>query len=149
MVGFVAEGRKPHVYSAFPKEVGLMLNQFSKLCLKEGVLYRRVVDAQETEYLQLVLPSSFREQAIVGVHNELGHLGAERAVALARRRFYWPKMATQIEEWVSNCARCVSFKTTQRVAALLVNISTTFLLDLVCIDFFKLEPDRSGAKYIL
>ncbi len=149
VLGFVAEGRKPQGTSEFPKEVGLMLNQFGKLRLREGVLYRRVVDTQEKECFQLVLPSSFREKAIVGVHNELGHLGAERAVALARRRFYWPKMATQIEEWVSNCARCVSYKTTQKVAAPLVNITTTCPLDLVCIDFLKLEPDCSGAQYIL
>ena len=32
VLGFVAEGRKPQGTSTFPKEVGLMMNQFSKLC---------------------------------------------------------------------------------------------------------------------
>ena len=84
-----------------------------------------------------------------GVHNDVGHLGMERAVALARPRFYSTRMASHIEEWIRCCARCVAHKTAPKVSAPLVNISTTYPLELVCLDFLKLEKDHSGAEYIL
>ena len=47
------------------------------------------------------------------------------------------------------CERCVKRKSLPEKAAPLVNIKTTRPLELVCMDFLSLEPDRSRIKDIL
>ena len=141
--------KKPKVVADMTSQEKMMLAQFDKLVLRDEILYRRIINPVGEETFQLVLPETFREQAVRGLHDDLGHMGVERVVGLARQRFYWPKMVFQIEDWISHCLRCVSRKTTQKIAAPLVNITTSFPLELVCMDFLKLEPDRSGYQYIL
>ena len=68
-------------------EVRLFLREWNRLELKDGVLFRRYVD-RGTEGYQLVLPEKYRAKALEGVHDEVGHLGFERALNLARARFY-------------------------------------------------------------
>ena len=136
--------KKPKVVADMTSQEKMMLAQFDKLVLRDEILYRRVINPVGEETFQLVLPETFREQAVRGLHDDLGHMGVERVVVWARQRFYWPKMVFQIEDWISHCLRCVSRKTTQNIVAPLVNITTSFPLELVCMDFLKLEPDRSG-----
>ena len=142
-------GRKPNSLTNVPEEAKLILREFDKLRLRNDTLFRCVTNSLGNKCFQLVLPSQFRKQAIRGLHNELGHLGIERTVALARDRFYWPRMATEIDNWIRHCARCVARKTPQRIAAPMVNIKTSGPLELVCMDFLSLEPDRSNKKSVL
>lgn len=65
-----------------------MLREMHKLSLVEGVLYHMVSDQYGQKYGQLVVPQSFRERALEGVHDETGHMGYERTLELARARFY-------------------------------------------------------------
>ena len=149
VIGYVRVGSKPGSLANVQGEAKLILREFDKLRLRENTLYRCVNNSLGNKYYQLVLPSKFRIQAIRGLHNELGHLGVERTVALARDRFYWPRMATEIENWVRHCARCVARKTPQKPAAPMVNIKTSGPLELVCMDFLSVDPDRSNKKSIL
>ena len=109
-----------------------MLSQFSRFVLKDEVLYRNSIDPNGSVRSQLVLPKAYREEAMRGLHNDLGHLGVERAFTLARPRFYWPKMMSDIGEWIKGCERCVTHKTHIKISAHLVNISTTYPLEWVC-----------------
>ncbi|XP_038124076.1 uncharacterized protein LOC119771905 isoform X2 [Cyprinodon tularosa] len=79
----------------------------------------------------------------------MGHLGIDRTLDLVRTRFYWPRMATDIEQKVKTCDRCIRRKTPPEKAASLVNIATTHPLELVCMDFLSLEPDSSNTSNIL
>ena len=47
---------------------------------------------QTKSRLQLVLPTKFKQLVYQELHIEMGHLGADRVVDLARSRFYWPYM---------------------------------------------------------
>lgn len=58
-------------------------------------------------------------------------------------------MATSVEKKIQTCNRCVHRKTLPERAAPLVNILTSRPLELVCMDFLSLEPDRSNTKDIL
>ncbi|KAK0134260.1 hypothetical protein N1851_030170 [Merluccius polli] len=58
-----------------------------KLLLREWKRLRRWNDRGNLVY-QLVLPEQFRERALQGVHDNVGHLGFERALNLAHARFY-------------------------------------------------------------
>ena len=41
-------------------------------------------------YKQIVLPRKFHQLVYKELHEEMGHLGAEKVTNLARQRFYWP-----------------------------------------------------------
>ncbi len=131
------------------KEVSLMLRERPRLSLLDGVLYRMVSDQYGQKYGQLVVPHSFRDRALEGVHDETGHMGYERTLELARARFYWPKMAEYVERKCRTCERCIKRKSRTQRAAELVNIKAYAPLELVCIDYLSLEPDSSDTRNIL
>lgn len=56
-------------------------------------------------YISLSFPA-IQDCALRGIHRELGHLGAEHVLSLARAKCFWPKMAMAIEESCKNCERC-------------------------------------------
>lgn len=59
----------------------LMPQAWKRLELRDGVLYLRWTDRGSLVY-QLVLLEQFRDRALQGVHDEVGHLGVERALQL-------------------------------------------------------------------
>ena len=66
------------------QEMRQFLKQRSKLFLRNGILYHRN-DTQEIDHpdrntMQLVLPETFRTQALKGCNDDLGHLGVERTL---------------------------------------------------------------------
>lgn len=130
-------------------EVALLLRERTKLLLVDGVLFRKVLNQRGEAFNQLVIPSSHRERAFQGVHDEVGHMGIERTLELARARFYWPKMSKYIETKCKSCERCVRRKSRVQKASKLVNIKVTGPLELVCIDFLTLEPDSKDTRNIL
>ncbi|CAI5662959.1 unnamed protein product [Oreochromis niloticus] len=150
VIALLGRGLKPS-----PKEtnlessdVKLLLKQWNKLELSNGVLYRKFNDRDSLVY-QLVLPQKYRDRALKGVHDEVGHLGFERALHLARARFYWPRMAQSIEEKCKKCSRCLMRKALPQKAAPLQNIQATYPLELVCIDYLSIEPDSRDTRNVL
>ncbi|KAG1972065.1 interleukin-1 receptor accessory protein-like 1-A [Pimephales promelas] len=129
-------------------ELPFFLREWKKLELKDGILYRKRVVGEHTTY-QLVLPKNLRPLVLEQLHDNMGHMGMERTLDLARTRFYWPRMATDVEVKIKTCNRCVCRKTPPERAAPLVNIQVSRPLELVCMDFLSLEPDRSNTKDIL
>ena len=113
-----------------------------------NVLYRRRQEGPKTTY-QLVLPAELRDIVLTSLHDHMGHMGVDRTLDLVRSRFYWPRMAADVERKVRTCGRCVRRKALPERAAPLVNINTTRPLELLCMDFLSLEPDKSGTKDIL
>lgn len=129
-------------------ELPLLLREWNRLELENGVLYRRRQD-EDKLVLQLVLPPVLRSTVLKSLHNDMGHMGIERTLDLVRQRFFWPKMAVNVENFIKTCDRCVRRKTLPEKAAPLVNIQTSRPLELVCMDFLTLEPDSSNIKNIL
>lgn len=129
-------------------ELPLILREMSRLELKDGLLYRRRQCDNKPLY-QLVLPSVLRSSVLTSLHDEMGHMGMERTLELARSRFYWPKMSSDVESKVKTCARCVKRKSQPEKAAPLVSIRTSRPMELVCMDFLSLEPDSHNTKDIL
>lgn len=129
-------------------ELPFLLREWKRLELKDGILYRKRANGDCTTY-QLVLPLDLRAMIMETLHDNMGHLGVERTLDLIRSRFYWPGMAMDVGNKVKTCNRCVCRKTLPERAAPLVNIQVTRPLELVCMDFLSLEPDRSNTKDIL
>ncbi|KAL0187224.1 hypothetical protein M9458_018894, partial [Cirrhinus mrigala] len=147
VIKYLESGRKPEG-KVEPAEIALWLREWNRFEFKNGVLFRRKQDRGSVIY-QLALPVELRGKALRSLHHDMGHLGIERTLDLARARFYWPRMAMDVEEKIRTCERCVKRKTPPERAAPLVNISTSRPLELLCMDYLSLEPDRSNIKDIL
>ena len=127
---------------------GMLSKMRNSLKLIRGVLYREVVD-KEVKKQQLVLPEKFVAEALMGCHDNVGHPGRERTLAILKDRFYWPGMNTTVENWVKGCERCVKRKSSTQIKAPLVGITSSYPLELVCMDFLKLEPAKGGIVNVL
>ena len=123
----------------------LLLSQFKKLKLVNGVLMRNTCTAN-----QIVLPRCYHELVYRELHQNLGHLGPERVVELARKRFYWPYMQKNIEFFIQNKCPCIkSKKPNVPEKAKLVPIDATSPFELVSIDFIHLDRCKGGYEYAL
>lgn len=129
-------------------DIHLLLRELSHLELHDRILYRTCHEGAQKTY-QLVLPEMARPVVLQSLHDDMVHLGTEHTLDLIRTRFYWPRMAADVERHIKTCDRCVRRKTAPERTAPLVNIKTTRPLELVCMDFLSIEPDKSNTKDVL
>ena len=57
-------------------------------------------------------------------HDDIGHLGRDRGIHILRDRVYWPRMSSDLDNWVSGCDRCLKRKAPTNNRTPLVNITT-------------------------
>ena len=129
-------------------ELRTYLREFKKMKIIDGLLYHLTTDDKNLKWQQLVIPRSHRTLAMAGVHEELCHSGYQATLKLARQRFFWPFMASTIEQKCKTCDRCIRRKANAEKAPL-GSIRTSFPLELVCMDFLSIEPDNKGVKDVL
>ena len=125
----------------------------NKRCLKlyKDVLYRKSYSDNSTTkktMWQLVVPKLFRERALSGCHDDVGHQGILRTLSLLRERFYWPGMQEEATQYVMRCSRCLRRKTPPQVAPL-QPILVTQPLELVHMDYLSLESSKGNIENVL
>ena len=98
---------------------------------------------------QLVLPSRYHGVALEYVHDRMGHLGRDRSLELLRERYYWVGMQKSVADYITQCDRCLRRKDYNPPRAPLVNTQTCQPMELVCIDFLKLDPSKGGIENVL
>ena len=123
------------------------LREKDKLVIVKGVLYRKRLCDNIIKF-QLVLPEEYRKAALQGCHDQVGHLGRDRTLELLRDRYFWPGMTKEASDYVAHCERCIRRKIPPNRAPL-INISSSFPLELVCIDYLSLESCKGGIEDIL
>ena len=85
-------------------EAKTLLREWKRLEIgTDGILRRK-----RGQVMQLVLPHCYRMTVYKELHQNMGHLGAERVVELARERFFWPHMQRNyITHFVTKECSCV------------------------------------------
>ena len=125
------------------------LLQFDRLVLKQGGIHQIYI-SNDMESHQLVLPLEYNKTVLCMLHDGYGHWGLDWTLALVRERFYWSTMNHDTTEYVTNCHQYHTAKGhytgphTQQ--GLLVANNP---LDLLCIDFLKVDLSRYGKENIL
>ena len=127
-------------------DTATMMHEWKRLHVGEDGILRRITINKE----QLVVPQKWRSWVIDELHSKMGHLSTDRVLHLARDRFYWPHMSTDIENYITKQCSCIKQKKPARsVRAPLQSISTTEPFELVGIDFLHLERSKGGHEYLL
>ncbi|MCG8625912.1 MAG: DDE-type integrase/transposase/recombinase, partial [Proteobacteria bacterium] len=152
ILSWVQEGKYPPksiLYKIRSKMCRKLIYQFDRLVLKKGVLHRLYID-QDIEYHQLVLPQKYHSKVLRSVHDEMGHQGFERTLELLRERVYWPSMTADTSSWVTRCNRCqVAQGNYTKPKPKIGNIESHNPLDLLCLDFTKIDKSRTGKENVL
>ena len=65
------------------------------MSFENGILIRKTKTLK-----QIVLPERFHPVVYSELNQKLAHLGSERVLELAKKRFYWPKMKKDIEFFI-------------------------------------------------
>ena len=80
----------------------------------------------------------------------MGHQALDRTLSLLRERVYWPTMAQETSEWIKGCRHCHIAKSDyNEPKPKLGNLIANNPLDLLCIDFTKVDPSRTGKENVL
>jgi len=129
-----------------PVKIKQLLREWKRLYIGDDeLLYRKT-----NQFKQLVVPEKLRNLIYKELHEEMGHLGPERAYQLARERFFWPCMEQDIAHYIGNVCPCVKRKAPhRRKEAELQSIQTSHPLELVGIDFLHLDKCCGGYEYLL
>ena len=132
-------------------EVKSFLRNRKNLKLFKDVLYGKSYSDNSTSkktLWQLIVPKLFRERALLGCHDDVGHQGMLRTLSLLRERFYWPGMQEEATQHILKCSRCLRRKTPPQVAPL-QPILVTQPLELVHMDYLSLEPSKGNIENVL
>ena len=123
----------------------VLFRQWNKLSIVGGMLVRKT--QKDT---QIILPEVLHPLVYVELHQKMGHLGCEKVLDLARRRFFWPHMAGDIDFYIRKKCPCVARKKpNEGERAPLVPIQATKPFEIVQIDYVKVDKAKGGYEYIL
>ena len=129
-------------------EMKQFIRQHNRLFMRNGVLYHKIeiqeVNCPDRSTMQLVLPKTFRKQALQGCHDDLGHLGIGQTIDLLRDHFYWPGMLNYMTRLIKQFERILKFKALPEKAPM-ENIDATYPMELVHMDLLTIEVNE-GPK---
>ena len=141
----IKSGERGSVKREMPPTMKILISNVKKLELVNDILYRNGVSGK-----QLILPPRYRRLAIRELHQNMGHVSAEKVLALIRSRFFWPRMQRDVEQFVKEQCACVKQKKpTVQLKDELFNIKTSCPFELVSIDFMHLERSVGGQEYVM
>ena len=96
------------------------------------------------------MPGSLRSLVYHELHDNLGNLGVERVMQLARARVFWPKMQADVTDYIWNRCRCLKQRRLHvKPYAPMQSITTSAPMELTSIDYLHLETSSGGYEYIL
>ena len=126
-----------------PLDLKAFLRIRKQFKLKHDILYRQSQVNNNRARLQLLLPIEYRQKAMAGCHDQIGHLGQDRVLELLRDRFYWPGMHMDVASYINSCPRCIRRKSQSDVASL-HNMEATQPLELIHLDYLQIAPSKGN-----
>ena len=114
----------------------------------DGLLVREVVSSEEKKH-QIVLPGNCIHKVLHYMHTDMGHPGRDKTLSMIKDRFFWFGTTSDVDHFIKNCKRCVLRKTPTTERAPLTSIQTYQPLELVCVDYLKLEPCKGNIQDVL
>lgn len=120
--------------------------------LENDQLYKLTKDLREEDW-KLVIPKEYRESVLRECHDRptAGHLGVYKTIHRVSSLYYWPRMRTDIINYVRKCKVCQVQKVEQRPISGLMGKKPTIVQpwQLISIDFMEFPRSKLGNAYLL
>ena len=80
-----------------------------RIILKDGLILRRYYgETGSVKYYQTPIPKQLVNKVLRSLHGEFGkHPGITKTIIAYKQKFYYPRMAQLIKEWVMSCEKCI------------------------------------------
>ena len=80
-----------------------------RIILKDGLLFRKYFGGTgSVKYYQILIPNQLVSEVLRSLHGDFGkHPGTTKTIIAYREKYYYPKMAQLIREWVMSCEKCI------------------------------------------
>ena len=80
-----------------------------RIILEDGLLFRKHYgETGSVKYYQILIPKQLVNEVLRSLHGEFGkHTGITKTIMAYREKYYYPKMAQLIRDWVMSCKRCL------------------------------------------
>ena len=80
-----------------------------RIILKDGLLLRKYYrDTGSVKYYQFFIPKQLVNEVLRSLHGDFGkHPGITKTIIAYKEKYYYPKMAQLIREWVMSCEKCI------------------------------------------
>ena len=80
-----------------------------RIILKDGLLFRKYFgETGSVKYYQILIPKQLVKEVLRSLHGEFGkHPGIFKTIIAYREKYYFPKMAQLIREWVMSSEQCI------------------------------------------
>ena len=87
-----------------------------RIILKDGLLFRKYFgETGNVKYYQNLIPKQLVKEVLRSLHGEFGkHPGIFKTIIASREKYYFPKMAQLIREWVMSLEQCIRESRIQR-----------------------------------
>ena len=74
---------------------------------KDGLIYKKEFDGLAIKR-RVCVPETLKDEILFEWHDTLrcGHLGRHKTVQRISQRFHWPKMETDIANYIRTCQKC-------------------------------------------
>ena len=139
---------------SWPREAKMLWYQWSRLSLRNDVLYRKWEHADGLSIdWQLVLPVKFRQEVFQRAHAGMsgGHLGLQKTELQVQRRVYWPTWRTDAKLWIKWCHPCAQYyRGSPPRQAELNPFPASYAFEVVSMNITGPHPrSREGNEYIM
>jgi O-acetyl-ADP-ribose deacetylase (regulator of RNase III) len=99
---------------------------------------------------QLCIPKQFRKYIATELHDRAAHIGFDRVYAMARMKYFWPRLYSDLKHHVITCLTCQKCKREVHPAQVPVGMLPTPLpLSRFHLDFFGPLKESNGKRFIL
>ena len=80
-----------------------------RIVLKDGLLFRKYFgETGSVKYYQILISKQLVKEVRRSLHGEFGkHPGNFKTIIAYMEKYYFPKMAQLIREWVMSCDQCI------------------------------------------
>ena len=126
-----------------------LFRQWKKLGIVNNVLCR-TIDIVGHTVRQVVVPYTSKRKFITEVHDNLGHQGMARCLAILRQRCFWTGMHTDVDNYIGCCQVCtIQKKPARPVRTKMGTIEVSRPLEVLCMDFTTVDKSENGIENIL
>lgn len=110
-------------YLSMTEKIRLAPRKYPQWRYTNGQLFKYVTTkipelAEEQDAWKLVIPKD-RRAKIIKLHHDVptsGHSGVTKTYASLRRKYYWPKMKSDVAAYIRKCITCTEHKAVQKCA---------------------------------